>query len=126
MEWGVGGATSSVSRVIGPITSMFPPTRGTRTLPTRISRDGFRNSRGVPIAAASARGTKSTGTNQERPSRAGGAGSEINRPPTDARLWPGVSTIDCVRAVTVSPPANVSSRTVSSKSFVRSSSANIS
>ena len=53
-----------------------------------------------------------------RPSRAGGAGSEIRRPPTEARLWPGVSTIDCVRAVTVRPPARLSSRTVSSKSFV--------
>ena len=33
-----------------------------------------------------ARVTKSTGTNQLRPSRAGGAGSAISRPPTDARL----------------------------------------
>ena len=50
----------------------------------------------VPSAGASARGTKSTGTNHARPSRTGGAGSEISRPPTEARLWPGVSTMVCV------------------------------
>ncbi len=54
-----------------------------------ISRDGLRSSSGVPSAGASARGTKSTGTNQARPSRAGGAGNEISRPATEARLWPG-------------------------------------
>ena len=86
---------------------MVPATRGTRTFPTTMSRDGLRRSIAVPNAGASARGTKSTGTNHARPSRAGGAGSEISRPPTDARLWPGVSTIVWVRAVTVSPPASV-------------------
>ena len=55
-----------------------------------------------------------------------GAGSEINRPDTDASAWPGVSTIVWLFVATVSPPASVSSRTVSSKNRDRSSSENIS
>ena len=50
----------------------------------------------------------------------------MSRPPTEARLWPGDRTMVWLRTVTVSPPAAVSSRTVSSNSRARSSSANIS
>jgi hypothetical protein len=61
-----------------------------------------------------------------RPSCTGGAGSEISRPPTDARVWPAESTMIWLRTVTVRPPAAASSLTVKSKSLERSSSANIS
>ena len=54
-----------------------------------INRAGFRRSTRVPMAGASARETKSTGTNHARPSRTGAAGSEISRPPTEASAWPG-------------------------------------
>ena len=49
-----------------------PATRGARMSPSRSSREGFRSSTRVPSGGASARGTKSTGTNQVRPSRTGG------------------------------------------------------
>ena len=66
------------------------------------------------------------GTNHDRPSRTGGAGSDTTRPATDANAWPGVRTMVCVFVETARPPASVSSRAVRSNSFARSSSANIS
>jgi hypothetical protein len=94
--------------------------------PVNSSREAFRSSSRAPSAGASARGTKSTGTNQVRPSLTGGAGSETRRPPTEASPWPGDRTIVCPFDDSVIPPAAVSSRTLSSKSRARSSSANIS
>jgi hypothetical protein len=91
-----------------------------------MSLDGLRSSTREPSTSPMARGTKSTGTNQALPSRTGAAGSEMSRPPTDARLWPGESTIVWLRTVTVRPPAAASSATLRSKSRARSSSANIS
>ena len=100
--------------------------RGRRTPPATISRDGLRSSRPPGRIDASARPTKSTGTNQVRPSRTGAAGSEIIRPDTEASGCCVDRTIVCVPAVTVRPPAAASSRTVRLNSRARSSSANIS
>jgi hypothetical protein len=123
---GVAGATSNVSRATGPCMSIRPAMRGTRTSPTITSRVGFRRSIRVPATGASARFTKSTGTNQARPSRAGGAGSETSRPATEASSCPGESTMVCPRIAIVNPPAIVSSRAVKPKRRARSSTANIS
>ena len=59
---------------------------------------------------ASARLTKSSGTNHARPSRTGAAGNEMSRPATDTSSWLGERMIDWLRTVIVSPPAIVSSR----------------
>ena len=123
---GVAGAMSSVNRARLPSVSMRPTMRGARMSPTRISLDGFRSSTWPPRAGPRARPTKSTGTYHVRPSRTGAAGSEMSRPLSEARLWPGDSAIVSVPAVTVRPPAAVSSRTTTLKSRARSSSANIS
>ena len=100
--------------------------RGTRKSPATMSRDGRRSSSRVPSAGASARGTKSIGTNQLRPSLTGGAGSETTRPAAEASAWPAVSVMVCVLVEMVRPPASASSREVRSNSRARSSSANIS
>ena len=124
---GVAGWASSVRRTpAGAAASILPVIRGTRRSPRMMSREGLRTSIFAARAGARARETKSTGTSQLRPSRAGAAGREISRPETEARGWPALRTIVWVRVATVSPPAAVSSRTVRSKSRVRSSSANIS
>ena len=60
-----------------------------------ISRDGLRSSTPPSRIDASARLTKSTGTYQSRPSRAGAAGSEIIRPATEASGCCVESTIVC-------------------------------
>ena len=60
------GATSNVKRASAPSGSIRPATRGMRMSPTMISRDGLRSSIGVPATGASARDTKSTGTNHAR------------------------------------------------------------
>ena len=52
---GVGGATSSVTRVRLPIGSTCAATRGIRMSPTRIRREGLRSSRRDPKIGASAR-----------------------------------------------------------------------
>ena len=122
----VAGATSSVTRASAPSPSIRPLTRGMRISPTRTSRDAFRSSIGVPATGASARGTKSTGTNQARPSRAGGAGNDTSRPATDTISWLGDSRMVWFRTLTVSAPAAVSSLTVRVNTRARSSSANIS
>ncbi len=89
-------------------------TRGTRMSPTSDRAATACAARSACRATARARGARSPPVRTSCVPRAtGAAGSEISRPPTDARLWPGVSTIVCVRAVTVSPPASASSRTVS-------------
>jgi hypothetical protein len=72
------------------------------------SREGRRSSSRVPSAGASARGTKSIGTNQLRPSLTGGAGSETTRPAAEARAWLAVSVIVCVLVEMVRPPASAS------------------
>jgi hypothetical protein len=124
---GAGGATSIVIVVVAPpIASDRAAIRGRRTPPARIRRDGFRSSAPPGRIEASARLTKSTGTYQVRPSRAGAAGSEIIRPETDASGCCVESTIVCGPDVTIRPPAAASSRTVRLKSRARSSSANIS
>ena len=79
-------------RVVRPA----PVTRGTRKSPTTMRRDGRRDPAVMPSAGPTARGTKSIGTNHDRPSRTGGAGSDTTRPATDASAWPGVRAIVCV------------------------------
>ena len=79
-----------------------------------------------PSAGASARDTKSTGTNHVRPSRTGGAGSEMQPSADGCEALAGRQYDGLIAHGDGQPPAAASSRTVSSKSGARSSSANIS
>ena len=124
---GVGGATSSVTRVRQPSGSTRAATRGIRTSPMRSSRDGLRSSRRAPRRGASARLTKSTGTYHvaavARPARRA-ARSSVRRRTRAAAAATARSS-----AFRPSPSGRrpaASSRTVRLNSRARSSSANIS
>ena len=79
----VFGVTSKVTATLVVPASTRATTRGTRRSPTTSRRAARRRSSRTSSASDSARGMKSTGTNQRLSRRTAGAGSETSRPLTD-------------------------------------------